>query len=256
MTFPGQLLRLSFFLGPLPALTLADTQVHYVFTLMDSAFHAKVMFESQIQSQGFPDSSRVTAVAESISYWHDAQLNDYPLGNIWLAYERPADPGKILFLSNMVPIICLLSLRIDAMCTGCFRDYSFFGTKIMDVSAADSAAAFQVNGLENRFGLGKSLAFQEQAGVAQNLPRRDPAAKGSALYILKMENTFPSLESIRYIAYYTFVIPGTNSILPLRPSSDNTRFDSGYDANGKQLSIRGAADTWLGARVRFKLPAR
>lgn len=81
-------------------------------------------------------------------------MNPQPVGDVWLAYQPPADPGTVVFVSNTTPPYPLLTLRIDAMCGSCINNYSIFGSVSVPENTVTDGAWLDIVPLENDFGLG------------------------------------------------------------------------------------------------------
>lgn len=131
----------------------------YVFSLIDSNFAVKARIDTSIRSSRDPDTAEIKSAANSVSWWHGVRLNSQPVGDVWLAYERPADPGTVVFVSNTTPPSPLLTLYIDAMCVGCFHEYSLFGKVSLPDDTVRDGKKPDLVPLENDFRLGEHRTF-------------------------------------------------------------------------------------------------
>ncbi|GEM_PF-6879845 len=179
----------------------------YVFCLMDSAFTIKARIETGIRSSQDPDTAQVLAAARSITYWQGFKLNSKPIGEVWLAYMPPADPGEIIFVSNTLPAYPLLRLKIDAMCGVCFSQYDVFGSLTVPPDVNVVKTNVMAVGMDDDFRLAGALSDAEKTGIAGKI--NDYIFQGNKdttrIYVMKMGNRLDSKDNIRYIAYYATV---------------------------------------------------
>jgi hypothetical protein len=209
----------------------------YVFSLLDSNFVVKARVESYIQSTRDPDTARVKSAANAVSAWHYARLNSKPVGDVWLAYEPPSDPGTVIFVSNTTPPYPLLRLNIDAMCGSCFWDYTLFGNVSVPVDTVMGGENLDIVPLENDFQLGNPLSVEERMKIsgkiddyAPSMPHSLPVTVHVMKWVSEYTSRFPSKDGIRYIAYFSIIEP-TASIstiaLKVRPQVlPQARFDA------------------------------
>jgi hypothetical protein len=186
----------------------------YVFSLLDSNFVVKARVESYIQSTRDPDTAEVKIAANSVSRWHYARLNSQPVGDVWLAYEPPSDPGSVMFVSNTMPPYPLLTLYIDAMCGSCFSQYSVFGNVSVPVDAVTDGKNLDIVPLENDFRLGLPLSDEERMKIAEkiddyalSMPHIHSVTVHVVKWVSDLSTKFPSKDGIRYIAYFSIIEP-------------------------------------------------
>jgi hypothetical protein len=225
-----------------------EKDARYVFSLLDSDFVIKARIETFIHSSEDPDSARVLSAANSVSQWHDARLNAKPVDDVWLAYEPPADPGTIIFVSNTVPAYPLLTLRIDAMCGSCVHEYSVFGTLSVPEDSGTDGGKLRVAALANDFNLGGALSAEERRKIGEKI--NDFTLSGVdvdslRVNVLKLGSDYPSKNGLRYIAYFSN-ISATSAILPAGPKATGTIFipEWRYDVLGRSPRRSVPASGW------------
>jgi len=196
----------------------SESGSRYVFCLLDSGFQVKSKTETALANTAAPDTVAVQAKAQSLATWpSDIRLNTAAIDGVWMAFEPPADPGDVVFVSDTDPVQPLLVLRIDAMCQGCIHGYVAYGDTSVPHLAGPPGSDPVVSDLEERFNYGISTTAAEKASIAQALassgfPSGDAPIR---IHVLKVKTEFPSTEGITYIAYY--VVPAAVSALhPLR----------------------------------------
>jgi hypothetical protein len=143
--------------------------------------------------------------------------NTQAYDDVWLVYERPADPGSILFVSNTVPTTVLLTLWIDAMCMGCFNSYGYSGNTATVSASHGAAVLVKIVELENKFGIGYPLLDAEKAGLAAGIadPLYHLGRDSVKAHVLKMPTENSYQDSVQYIAYFTEEIPDSDALVPV-----------------------------------------
>ncbi|MDB5103730.1 MAG: hypothetical protein JWP91_1419 [Fibrobacteres bacterium] len=220
----------------------SEGQLRIVLCLIDSGFVVKNRFVTEFNGTRIPDTNQVLEVAKANSTWHTAQLNSKAINDVWLAYEPPADPGTIIFLSNTSPPIALLTLNIDAMCGGCFERYQYYGMPAPVSGAIENNWKMEILELENKFQLGQTLTNQEKASIAKSI--RDTLFQRGRdsiqISVLKMRSDsllkgYPSKDGIRYIAYYRTKVDGTNSLIRAETRTTAKKHSHVFNALGRQI---------------------
>jgi hypothetical protein len=219
-----------------------------VFYLLDSSFAVVSGTESHWMNSEPADTSAIRAKAQSLATWPSGiQLNTAATDGVWMAWEPPADPGDIVFVSDSDPIQPLLVLRIDAMCQRCIHRYDAYGDTAFPRAPGRPLSDPIVSDLDERFGYGMKTSSEEKASVAHALANLGfPPANGPIrIRVLKVNSGFPSIEGITYIAYY--VVPATVSeaLRPLgraeRHAVSAPKADAlGRRVTGKRIPLAGA----------------
>ncbi|MDB5048582.1 MAG: hypothetical protein JWO30_1653 [Fibrobacteres bacterium] len=211
--------------------------VRYVFSLLDSNFVIKERIETFIHGAGDPDSSLILSAANSVSHWNAARLNSKPVDDVWLAYEPPADPGTIIFVSNTVPAYPLLTLKIDAMCGGCVHDYSVFGSVSVPDDSGTDGSKLRISELANDFKLGRALSEEERRKIAEKIndfTLSSAEVDSLRVNVLKLKSDYPTENGFRYVAYFSYV-SAPSAISHADPKATGTISIPGwrYDALGR-----------------------
>ncbi len=133
--------------------------------------------------------------------------NSQPIGDVWLGYIPPSDPGAIVFLSNTDPVYPLLTLHLDGMCGGCIHSYEIFGNIETPADQTTLKNNVKILQLQNDFGLGDSLLDSEKTRIAEKIIdfSDNNTSEIFPIYTLKMRTEFPSVEGIKYICYSSVV---------------------------------------------------
>jgi hypothetical protein len=219
----------------------------YVFNLLDTDFVVKKRIFSSIRCEKLPDSSALMNVLNSIDVMGSVvpmghiKPSTQPVGDVWLGYMPPADPGAIVFLSNTYPTYPLLTLHIDAMCQGCANRYETFGSTETPLDQTTRKRNVKVLQLENEFGLGGALLDSEKTMIADKI--NDYSLSNStdtfSVYVLKIGTEFPSVEGIRYICYYSIVTGSVSSVYESKRKNilANKVAGSEIDALGRRIDL-------------------
>jgi hypothetical protein len=199
----------------------SESGSRYVFCLLDSEFQVKSKTETVLANTAAPDTVAVQAKAQSLATWPSGiRLNTAAIDGVWMAFEPPADPGDVVFVSDTDPVQPLLALRLDAMCGECIYRYDAYGDTSVPHAAGPPGSDPVVSDLEERFNYGMNTTAAEKASVAQSLAGSGfPSADGPIrIHVLKVKTVFPSTEGITFIAYY--VVPAVVSALhPFRAAA-------------------------------------
>lgn len=216
----------------------------YVINLMDSDFVIQDRIEYSLNAAQEPDSAMIRdwLNSDGLMYSFGVKVAGKPVNATWLAYAPPADPGAIYFLTNTIPIIPILVLRLDAMCDGCVWDYSSAGTHSIPAVERIWKPYLEVLPMENPFGLGAALSDAEKDSIAEAINDYSISVSKSvpSISVLKLDSRYPSIRGIRYVCRYTLMDGHPAPVNP-RPSIRRPRFtdaESRVDALGRHSAGR------------------